>query len=249
MLKTMFALSLAGLATVAAAQTPAPAPAPAPVAPAPAAVAPAAPTKAPALTVVPINAPAEIVADTSNQLTLELSNGGRVLIQMRPDAAPQMVQRIKTLVNSGFYNGLTFHRVIPDFMAQGGDPQGDGSGGSQLPDVPAEFNSLPHLRGSVAAARAEDPNSANSQFYIMFVPRVSLNGKYTVFGRVIQGMPFVDQISQGEPPAEPTRIVRASLGGAGQPSAEVPTPGRPGTADQLPEAQPQPDELAPQPQR
>jgi cyclophilin family peptidyl-prolyl cis-trans isomerase len=97
--------------------------------------------------------------------------------------------------------------VIPDFMAQGGDPKGDGSGGSPLPDLKAEFNSLPHLRGTVSAARAAEPDSANSQFYIMFVPRVSLDGKYTVFGRVVSGMNFVDQIAVGEPPAEPTRIV------------------------------------------
>ena len=95
----------------------------------------------------------------------------------------------------------------------GDDPKGDGTGGSQLPDVKAEYNSLPHLRGTVAAARANEPDSANSQFYIMFVPRVSLDGKYTVFGRVVSGMNFVDQIAPGEPPAEPTRIVRATLGG------------------------------------
>jgi peptidylprolyl isomerase len=123
------------------------------------------------------------------------------------------VERIKTLTRQGFYNGLLFHRVVPGFMAQGGDPKGDGTGGSPLPDVKAEFNGLPHLRGTVAAARAQNPDSANSQFYIMFVPRVSLDGKYTVFGRVVSGMNFVDQIAPGEPPAEPTRIVRATLGG------------------------------------
>ncbi|HVF83749.1 MAG TPA: peptidylprolyl isomerase [Sphingomicrobium sp.] len=168
---------------------------------------------APASPAVPINPPADIVADTSNQLMLELSNGGRVVVQLRPDAAPLMVQRVKTLAKQGFYNGLVFHRVIPGFMAQGGDPKGDGTGGSPLPDVKAEFTALPHLRGSVAAARAESPDSANSQFYIMFAPRASLNNRYTVFGRVISGMNFVDQIAPGEPPAEPTRIVRASVGG------------------------------------
>lgn len=162
---------------------------------------------------LPINAPAEVAADLSNRWSLELSNGGTVVVQLRPDAAPLAVERIKTLTRQGFYNGLAFHRVIPGFMAQGGDPKGDGTGGSELPDVQAEFNSLPHLRGTVAAARAQEPNSANSQFYIMFVPRVSLDGKYTVFGRVVQGMNFVDQIAVGEPPAEPTRIVRATLGG------------------------------------
>jgi peptidylprolyl isomerase len=162
---------------------------------------------------LPMNAPAEVAADLSNRWILDLSNGGQVVVQLRPDAAPLAVERIKTLTRQGFYNGLTFHRVIPGFMAQGGDPKGDGSGGSPLPDLKAEFNSLPHLRGTVSAARAAEPDSANSQFYIMFVPRVSLDGKYTVFGRVVSGMPFVDQIAPGEPPVEPTRIVRATLGG------------------------------------
>ena len=203
MTKTLFALPFLGLALMAAK------PAPAPVAAAPA---------------LPINAPAEVVANAANRLTLDLSNGGQVVIQLRPDAAPLMVQRIQSLVQSGFYNGLTFHRVIPGFMAQGGDPKGDGTGGSPLPDVQAEFNSLPHLRGTVSAARAEDPNSANSQFYIMFAPRVSLDGKYTVFGRVVSGMQYVDAIAPGEPPAEPTRIVRASLGAPVAVAAPVPAP-------------------------
>lgn len=172
----------------------------------------AAPPVEPAKPAISINPPAEVAADPTNRLTLDLSNGGHVVIQLRPDAAPLMVRRIKTLAGSGFYNGLTFHRVIPGFMAQGGDPKGDGSGGSQLPDVQAEFNAIPHLRGSVAAARADEPNSANSQFYIMFAPRAQLNGKYTVFGRVISGMDAVDRIAQGEPPAEPTRIVSARVG-------------------------------------
>jgi peptidylprolyl isomerase len=169
--------------------------------------------QAPAAAPLPINPPAEVVADASNRWSIELSNGGTVVIQLRPDAAPLAVERIKTLTRQGFYNGLIFHRVIPGFMAQGGDPKGDGTGGSELPDVKAELNPLPHLRGSVAAARAQSPDSANSQFYIMFVPRVSLDGKYTVFGRVVSGMNFVDKIAPGEPPAEPTRIVRATLGG------------------------------------
>nr|WP_294168135.1 peptidylprolyl isomerase [uncultured Sphingomonas sp.] len=194
-----------------------------------------------ASTALPINAPADVVADPGNQWTLELSNGGRVVVQLRPDAAPQTVGRIKTLTGSGFYNGLAFHRVIPGFMAQGGDPKGDGSGGSPLPDLKAEFNSLPHLRGSVAAARAESPDSANSQFYIMFAPRASLDGKYTVFGRVIQGMTFADQIAQGEPPAQPTRIVRASLGASNQPApeAQAPEPVAPPTEAQVPAAKQQ----------
>lgn len=161
-----------------------------------------------------INPPAEVVADPSNRLSLQLSNGGTVVIQLRPDAAPMHVQRIQTLVRAGFYEGTIFHRVIPGFMAQGGDPTGTGEGGSQLPDLKAEFNSLPHLRGTVAAARtAHDEDSANSQFYITFGPNSSLNGKYTVFGRVISGMDTVDGIAPGQPPDEPTKIVRASLGG------------------------------------
>jgi peptidylprolyl isomerase len=145
-------------------------------------------------------------------LTLELSNGGTVVIQMRPDLAPHHVERIQTLVRQGFYNGLPFHRVIPDFMAQGGDPKGDGSGGSSLPDLKAEFTNMPFFRGTVAAARTEQPDTANSQFFIMFAPNQSLEGKYTVWGRVISGMDAVDKIAPGEPPPEPTRIVKATLG-------------------------------------
>ncbi len=149
--------------------------------------------------------------DPENTLLLDLSNGGRVTIQLRPDVAPKHVERIKILARRGFYNGLTFHRVIDGFMAQGGDPKGDGTGGSDLPNLPAEFSGLPHVRGAVSAARAEDPNSANSQFFIMLSPHLTLDGQYTVFGRVIGGMTYVDQIEKGEPPANPTRIVQASL--------------------------------------
>ena len=168
---------------------------------------------APAAAPLSIVAPAEVAANPANRLTLELSNGGSVVILLRPDAAPGHVERIRTLVRSGFYNGLTFHRVIPGFMAQGGDPKGTGEGGSQLPDLKAEFNGLPHLRGTMAMARAQDPDSANSQFYIMFAPRSSLDNNYTVIGRVIAGMDVVDRIAVGEPPEEPTRIVRATIGG------------------------------------
>jgi peptidylprolyl isomerase len=123
------------------------------------------------------------------------------------------VERVQTLVRQGFYNGLTFHRVIPGFMAQGGDPKGTGEGGSSLPDLKAEFSALPFLRGTVAAARLGDnPDSSNSQFFIMFVPNANLNGDYSVWGRVIAGMDAVDAIAPGEPPAEPTKIVRAYLG-------------------------------------
>lgn len=162
--------------------------------------------------------------DPENTLLLDLSSGGRVAIQLRPDVAPNHVARIKELTRKGFYNGLSFHRVIDGFMAQGGDPKGDGTGGSELPDVAAEFSGLPHVRGAIAAAREgalEDANaeavkkaenSANSQFYIMLAPRLALDGRYTVFGRVVSGMNFVDAIEKGEPPANPTRILQASIG-------------------------------------
>ena len=167
----------------------------------------------PAAPALGINPPAAVVADPANKLTLQLSNGGTVVVQLRPDAAPQHVQRIQTLVRQGFYDGIIFHRVVPGFMAQGGDPTGTGEGGSQLPDLEAEFNALPHLRGTFAAARSENEDSANSQFYIMFAPNAALNGKYTVYGRVISGMDAVDRIAPGAPPAEPTKIVKATLGG------------------------------------
>jgi cyclophilin family peptidyl-prolyl cis-trans isomerase len=156
-------------------------------------------------------APPPPPVDPENTLLLDLSSGGRVAIQLRPDVAPNHVARIKELVRKRFYNGLTFHRVIEGFMAQGGDPKGDGTGGSDLPDLTAEFNGLPHVRGAIAAARAEDPNSANSQFYIMLAPRLSLDGQYTVFGRVVSGMNFVDALTKGEPPADPSRILQASI--------------------------------------
>ena len=163
--------------------------------------------------VVPIIAPAAVVADPANRLVLDLSNGGHVVIQLRPDVAPLAVHRIQALAQQHFYDGLKFHRVIPGFMAQGGDPKGDGTGGSPLPDLKAEFNELPHLRGSVAMARAESNDSANSQFYIMLMPKATLDHKYTVVGRVIEGMSAVDSIAPGEPPEAPTTIVRATLAG------------------------------------
>jgi peptidylprolyl isomerase len=146
-----------------------------------------------------------------NAWHLDLSTGGRVTVQLRPDVAPGHVERIRTLTRQGFYDGIVFHRVIEGFMAQAGDPSGTGTGGSTLPDLAAEFNGLPHLRGAVAMARTQEPNSANSQFYIMFVPRLSMDGKYTVFGRVVSGMQHVDAIQRGQPPATPTRIVRAAI--------------------------------------
>ena len=166
---------------------------------------------------VPPPAPLDMTIDQDvthapeNVLLLDLSNGGRVAIRLKPDWAPEHVARIKALAAQGFYNGIIFHRVIEGFMAQTGDPTGTGQGGSQLPDLKAEFNNAPHLRGMVSMARTNEPDTANSQFFIMFLPRVSLDHKYTVFGRVISGMEYVDAIQRGEPPANPTRIVQASL--------------------------------------
>jgi peptidylprolyl isomerase len=150
--------------------------------------------------------------DQENILHLDLSTGGRVTILMNPAVAPGHVERIKTLTREGFYNGIIFHRVIEGFMAQTGDPTGKGTGGSKLGDLKAEFNATPHLRGTVSMARAGNPDSANSQFFICFQPRFSLDNKYTVFGRVLSGMAFVDAIARGEPPVQPDRIVQASIG-------------------------------------
>lgn len=172
---------------------------------------------------VPANPPPPPPADPENVLLLDLSNGGRVAIQLRPDVAPNHVARIKELTRKGFYDGLTFHRVIEGFMAQGGDPAGDGTGGSPLPDLKAEFNGLPHVRGAIAAARARSEDSANSQFYIMLAPRLSLDRRYTVFGRVISGMNHVDSIEKGEPPASPSRILQASIAADNK---APPAPGR-----------------------
>lgn len=178
-----------------------------------------APAVAQATAPVPAVAPAAIAADPANRLNFALSNGGTVTIQLRPDAAPNHVHRLQTLASQGFYNGLTFHRVIPGFMAQGGDPKGTGAGGSPLPDLKAEFNALPHVRGALSMARLADSNdSANSQFFLMLSTDLKLDRQYTVLGRVISGMQFVDQIAPGEPPPAPTRIVRAWIDGP------VPTP-------------------------
>ena len=199
---------------------------------------------------VPANAqnPAALTVQAENVWNLDLSTGGRVSIQLRPDAAPAHVERIKTLTRQGFYNGLIFHRVIEGFMAQGGDPTGTGSGGSQLADLNAEINGLPHLRGSVAMARAQDPNSANSQFYIMFVPRLSMDRNYTVFGRVFSGMNFVDAIERGEPPANPTRILQASIAADNKPQKlpEPEAPVVPATVTPLDLGAPLSNSLAPQ---
>jgi len=171
------------------------------------------PAPAPTAPAASMTAPAAVAADPANRWTLELSNGGKVVIQLRPDIAPRHVYRIQQLTAQGFYNGLTFHRVIPGFMAQGGDPLGTGQGGSPLPDLAAEFSDLPHLRGVASMARAESPDSANSQFFIVLAPTFKLDHKYSAFGRVIEGMAAVDAMAVGEPPEQPTKIVRATLGG------------------------------------
>ncbi len=160
-----------------------------------------------------ILAPPEVVANKANHLFIELSSGGTVEIVLRPDLAPHHIERIQTLVRRGFYNGLTFHRVIPGFMAQGGDPKGTGEGGSELPDLKAEFTAIPFMRGSVGAARATSRDSANSQFFIMFGPKQELDNNYTLIGRVTAGMDAVDAIPPGEPPPAPAKIVKAYLGG------------------------------------
>ena len=143
--------------------------------------------------------------DPDNVLFLYLSNGGKVTIRLMPEWAPNHVERVKTLVRQGFYDGIIFHRVIDGFMAQTGDPTGSGAGGSQLPDLKAEFNAMPHVRGTVSMARTNEPDSANSQFFIVFYPRFALDRKYTIFGRVIGGMDVVDRIERGEPPTNPTK--------------------------------------------
>jgi peptidylprolyl isomerase len=160
----------------------------------------------------PSNLPGMVAAVSDEDvLFLDLSTGGRVRIVMRPDVAPKHVERIRTLARQGFYDGTIFHRVIEGFMAQGGDPTGTGQGGSKLPDLEPEFNDLPHVRGAVSMARAQAPNSANSQFFIVFLPVLKLDRTYTVWGRVTNGMEFVDAIVRGEPPENPSKIVKASI--------------------------------------
>ena len=154
-------------------------------------------------------------ADPANTVYMDLA-GGRVTIELLPNLAPKMVERFKTLIKEGFYDGTPFHRVIDGFMAQGGDPTGTGTGGSKLPNVPAEFSDQAHfLRGTLGAARTNDPDTANSQFFICFAPSSFLDGKYTIFGRVVQGMDLVDKIKRGAPGSgavqNPDRIVRMQM--------------------------------------
>ena len=144
--------------------------------------------------------------DPENTLILETTKG-RVVIALRPDLAPGHVERIKTLARQGFYDGVVFHRVIEGFMAQTGDPTGTGSGGSDLPDLKAEFNAEPHVRGVCSMARTNQPNSANSQFFICFDDARFRDKQYTVWGKVVEGMENVDKIKRGEPVRDPDRIV------------------------------------------
>ena len=224
-----------GLAAVAVAQEvpPAPSPnpdssqpappveAPAPVSPAPA-EAPAAPATTDGATAVdtpavPAMAPDQYINNPEYMLNLDLSTGGRVVIQLYPNVAPNHVERIKQLARAGFYDGIRFHRVIDGFMAQTGDPTATGQGGSQLPDLKAEFNPTPHLRGTLSMARAENEDSANSQFFIMLQPRFALDRRYTAFGRVISGMQYVDAIHKGEPPEVMSRMVQVSVAADNKP--------------------------------
>ena len=148
------------------------------------------------------------MADDTLTFTLDTGNGegGDVVIKLRPDLAPGHVERITDLAKEGFYDGVVFHRVIPGFMAQGGDPTGTGMGGSERPDLKAEFNAEPHVRGTCSMARTSDPNSANSQFFICFDDARFLDRQYTVWGQVIEGMENVDQIKRGEPVSNPDKI-------------------------------------------
>lgn len=173
--------------------------------------------------------------DRENILLLDLSNGQRVAIRLMPSWAPAHVERIKQLARANFYDGIIFHRVIDGFMAQTGDPTGTGQGGSQLPDIAAEFNPMPHVRGTVSMARAAAEDSANSQFFVVFYPRLSLDRKYTNFGRVIAGMDAVDAITRGEPPANPTRILQASIASDNEAVPATPSPpvAAPVTVDEL----------------
>ncbi|NBB68908.1 MAG: peptidylprolyl isomerase [Alphaproteobacteria bacterium] len=143
--------------------------------------------------------------DPDNTLYLDLAHG-RVVIQLMPQSAPNHVARIKELAREGFYDGVVFHRVIPGFMAQSGDPTGTGRGGSEKPNLQAEFSKLPFERGTCGAARTADPNSANSQWFICFQSAPHLKGQYTVWGQVRSGMEHVDALQEGEPPANPDKI-------------------------------------------
>jgi peptidylprolyl isomerase len=153
---------------------------------------------------------AAAAADPENTLLIELESG-EVIVEMLPEVAPGHVARIKELARDGFYDGIVFHRVIPGFMAQTGDPTGTGTSGSGRGKLKAEFSKVPFERGTVAMARTMDPDSADSQFFICFAPAPHLNGQYTVWGRVVDGMEHVDSIAPGEPPANPDKMLRVRV--------------------------------------
>lgn len=196
---------------------------------APAAPAAEATTETPAAP--PAMTPDQYINNPEYMLDLDLSTGGRVVIQLYPNVAPNHVERVKQLARAGFYDGVKFHRVIEGFMAQTGDPTATGQGGSQLPDLKAEFNPTPHLRGILSMARAESEDSANSQFFIMLQPRFALDRRYTAFGRVVSGMQYVDAIHRGEPPEVMSRMVQVSVAADNKPMPP---------ASMLTEAQPAP---------
>jgi peptidyl-prolyl cis-trans isomerase B (cyclophilin B) len=153
------------------------------------------------------------MAEAENTIIMETTKG-RVVIALRPDLAPGHVERITTLAKQGFYDGVPFHRVIEGFMAQTGDPTGTGAGGSDLPDLKAEFNDEPHVRGTCSMARTAAPHSANSQFFICFGDASFLDKQYTVWGKVTDGMDVIDQIKRGEPVRDPDTIVSMKVGEA-----------------------------------
>jgi peptidylprolyl isomerase len=149
--------------------------------------------------------------DKANAIVIDTTKG-RVVIKLRPDLAPKHAERIKLLARDGYYNNVPFHRVIEGFMAQTGDGKNfNGTGGSKYPNLPAEFSNVPYTRGIVGMARTSDPNSANSQFFIMFADGSSLNGKYTVVGEVVSGMDVVDKLKRGEPVADPDKMVKVQV--------------------------------------
>ena len=171
-------------------------------------------------------------ADPENTIYMRLSTGGTITIEALPDLAPQHVERIKKLTREGFYDGVVFHRVIDGFMAQTGDPTGTGMGGSELPDLPAEFTDYDYKRGTIGMARTANPNSANSQFFICFTDTGCsfLTGQYTVWGQVTEGMSEVDKIAKGEPPANPDKVEKMFIAADVQneePSAGEETPAEP----------------------
>lgn len=163
-------------------------------------------------------------ASPANTMNIELSTGGTVTVELLPNRAPAHVEQIKKLARAGFYDGIVFHRVIPGFMAQTGDPTGTGTGGSEEADLPAEFTDYQYKRGTVGMARSASPNSANSQFFICFTDDGCsfLTGQYTVFGQVTEGMEFVDKIAVGEPPAEPDKMVKVTIASDAEKAEEAP---------------------------